>query len=418
MAKQIKAIKCPQCGSINKELVKDDHYICSNCSTEYFLDNDYTHIIHHHKHSGNINTNTPKYPKGAIIAIISMAVFFLITVLVNLFSTNTGSINIPVMERFNYSNNFVFKNTDGELIAGVLGLTKENELKTLFYNTKGDLVKEEKIEKVYLKSDRVSIFNSTAMDIFAVVNEIDMYRFNKQNLSFELLTPELEKTPELASGIAGVNSYISDDYVTILNRNGQEFCYYPSPKIILSKSENYGYFKRNVPEDIAEHDFFTFNDGETSDVYKLIKYTLISALGKTNKPINSWFDYMFEKDKTPQYKQLKALQNKSKNIVKIESFTPDRIFFVPQVLYNDNDILIIFYAINKGDNRHILQALNPNTAEVFWTTDMNTLENNGVQYVKDAMVNKNEVILASARKEFFVLNRDNGELKQRIVKYY
>lgn len=38
MSKQIKALKCSQCGSVKKQKVKEDHYVCNNCGTEYFLD--------------------------------------------------------------------------------------------------------------------------------------------------------------------------------------------------------------------------------------------------------------------------------------------------------------------------------------------------------------------------------------------
>lgn len=50
MAKQLKVIKCPQCGSTQKTLVKEDQYICQSCETEYFLDNDdiHIHVKYHH----------------------------------------------------------------------------------------------------------------------------------------------------------------------------------------------------------------------------------------------------------------------------------------------------------------------------------------------------------------------------------
>ena len=40
MAKNIKAIKCPNCGSVKKTEIKPDYFVCTSCDTEYFLDND------------------------------------------------------------------------------------------------------------------------------------------------------------------------------------------------------------------------------------------------------------------------------------------------------------------------------------------------------------------------------------------
>jgi len=40
MAKQIKAIQCPKCGSPQKTQLQLDTYRCDSCGTEYFLDTD------------------------------------------------------------------------------------------------------------------------------------------------------------------------------------------------------------------------------------------------------------------------------------------------------------------------------------------------------------------------------------------
>lgn len=48
MAKEIKAIKCPNCGSVNKIELKPDFYKCSSCQTEYFLDDNDVNINYNH----------------------------------------------------------------------------------------------------------------------------------------------------------------------------------------------------------------------------------------------------------------------------------------------------------------------------------------------------------------------------------
>jgi len=39
MAKQRKAIKCPNCASVNKTKLDNAQYHCENCNTNYLLDN-------------------------------------------------------------------------------------------------------------------------------------------------------------------------------------------------------------------------------------------------------------------------------------------------------------------------------------------------------------------------------------------
>lgn len=52
MAKQIKTIKCPQCGSVRKTEIKPDYFRCDGCTTEYFLDNDDINVNVRHSSEG------------------------------------------------------------------------------------------------------------------------------------------------------------------------------------------------------------------------------------------------------------------------------------------------------------------------------------------------------------------------------
>ena len=79
MAKDIKAIQCPKCGSIFKQEVKPEFYRCENCGTEYYLDNDDTHIYHHHERmppvqssAPPLNTKLPIYILIGVVAFISI----------------------------------------------------------------------------------------------------------------------------------------------------------------------------------------------------------------------------------------------------------------------------------------------------------------------------------------------------------
>ena len=49
MAKTIKAIICPKCGSNQNTEIKLDYYRCNSCKTEYFLDNDDVNINHNYR---------------------------------------------------------------------------------------------------------------------------------------------------------------------------------------------------------------------------------------------------------------------------------------------------------------------------------------------------------------------------------
>ena len=48
MAKEINAIKYPDCCSVTKIELKPDFYKCSSCQTEYFLDDNDVNINYNH----------------------------------------------------------------------------------------------------------------------------------------------------------------------------------------------------------------------------------------------------------------------------------------------------------------------------------------------------------------------------------
>ncbi len=74
MAKEIKAIQCPKCGSTRKVEIKPEFYRCSSCDTEYFLDNDDVVITH------NVNHNIPGngFKQGQTIAKKAAGIFLIV----------------------------------------------------------------------------------------------------------------------------------------------------------------------------------------------------------------------------------------------------------------------------------------------------------------------------------------------------
>ena len=97
MPKHIKALKCPQCGSTRATLIREDHYRCDSCSTEFFLDSD--DITIHHKHETVPDSSNPfsfiqsqfsAHPKRSLlIAGGASFAFFLLVIIGNLTSSRS-----------------------------------------------------------------------------------------------------------------------------------------------------------------------------------------------------------------------------------------------------------------------------------------------------------------------------------------
>ena len=59
MAKTIKTIKCPTCGSTKITETRQDYYKCYSCDVDFILDNDDINI--NHRHITNTTANTINY---------------------------------------------------------------------------------------------------------------------------------------------------------------------------------------------------------------------------------------------------------------------------------------------------------------------------------------------------------------------
>ena len=110
MPKHIKALKCPQCGSTRTTQLREDHYRCDSCSTEFFLDSD--DITIHHKIETVSDSSNPMTflwnavtanPKRSILIALGLFLFFsLMGVIGAITSKNSVSDNNHSKVRTSY----------------------------------------------------------------------------------------------------------------------------------------------------------------------------------------------------------------------------------------------------------------------------------------------------------------------------
>ena len=95
MAKEIKAIKCPQCGSTAKTEIKPNDYPCINCQTEYYLDDDDITVNYNHNYSyANANPALGAQKTKLVIAIAAIVfVILTISILAGLLSKSAPIVN-------------------------------------------------------------------------------------------------------------------------------------------------------------------------------------------------------------------------------------------------------------------------------------------------------------------------------------
>lgn len=411
MAKEIKAIKCPQCGSTDKIELRTDFYRCNNCQTEYFLDDNDVTINYNH----NYNHNTPNYASNnnkaikviGIFAGVAFAMVIIINTLTAIFgnkksSQNTASVYATETsereEDKGYSasryQNFSFLQTSTQQPVVMVmenrryNTNKEKEGTYLaFYNPlEKKLLAEEKISDKSLSSSDFKIRTFSDGNTYAINDKSSLLMLDKEK--FKMVDAGkrfFSAKQELQVGVATMEFVYEDngDGLILLTNDGKKRYYYPLVQKLYDEDSYYNAqigFKTLLPG-AKDKTYFIFTS--TSSDYPEEKLQLLQINYKDNgggpKDIAdniSWGkDYggsgIFT-DRDPYTKVL--LNNYSKQRGRINSWkdlTPGRLYFSPAVAFDDGNTLIIrFKADANPKSGYKLQQINRSTGAVEWTSEI------------------------------------------------
>lgn len=111
MTTKIKAVRCPQCGSEKHTQTGEKRFLCKNCGTEFFLDDDDININVNHRFDFGGSTDTVqglgKVAKAGVLAFIIPLVFIILVVGTTVLSTSRrasdmGKDSVSVSEDAGY----------------------------------------------------------------------------------------------------------------------------------------------------------------------------------------------------------------------------------------------------------------------------------------------------------------------------
>lgn len=347
MAKNIKTIQCPKCGSSEKTEIKPDYYICSACNTEYFLDNDDITINVNHKNlspskTGNNNLSWLAIPITIALAIFLTVIFAITAVVRSFFKTNKKPKNqteVIAVSHYDYGvGNIVYANTvTGEPIYIRLGreniksedlnLDEVNIHLVVIDPVKKKIINDEILFPHIKRLDNNSTQFIVTQDgnIYMKYGELRLFKVDRENNKLIEVTESLFKNHvELSGGLAEMYCY--ENYFRLLTNDGVKFYYVP------------------------ENDALVEND----DVFKLDE--ILRSM--SNELIFDFYDGRLIKRKS-------CFWIKEGNIINV---TPDRKYFQPKILHQDKSSLIITTALNAAPvPQFLLQSLDVNTGKVIWS---------------------------------------------------
>lgn len=422
MAKTIKTIKCPTCGSTKITETRQDYYKCDSCGVDFILDNDDININHRHFHDRPLVSGYKHIRK---IIIIIFAGVFVISLLFQLLKPNSKPANNYstysstqtqkeeekiLYEWSNDSKKMAFLSEDGEPLVMVIGKIKEDnhrlhgEDNTIYYAVYD--LKNSKKKFIKILEDASSKTNSTGIairefddkNIYVIINNRNIYQI-KQDFSIQNIGEYyVKKNTELAVGLAKIEFENINDgsALKLVNNEGKQLTYLPLIDKIYKKDKFHD-AKSIIPpqaKTLTAYTFSSVDDDFPDEKIRLVKYTFKDQIGyPKEKPMFGWIkdyaQYGIIYDNTPYTKKfIRPYWAEQAKIVNYEILTPDRTYFAPKVLaYNDEYILIKNKATPIEGEPSQVQLINAKTTEIelAFTPEIDRYQNNNY-ILKDGFI--------------------------------
>ena len=391
MPKHIKALKCPQCGSTRATQLREDHYRCDSCSTEFFLDSD--DITIHHKietvsDSSNPmtflwNAVTANTKRSALIALGLFVFFSLMGVIGAITSKNSVRDNNHSKVRTSYGLERLaaFTSTAGRPIVmlcgshrsmGSSGSSDETKVFVRFFD--GETKK--LLKKVDLPDVKGNITLTKARQFgdgkfYFILSVKRLYSVDCSTLDVKEISGADYKLPEFSEGFAEVNFYYADhgDALQIMTNMGQSFVYYPiANKLYPYKTAFYASQDELPAAKVVTH--FTFSEQKSFDKeqqIQLVRYRTLEQVGYPRyTPKFGW-----DRDDARPYPAKIFVSREGAMLSRLQSyedFTPGAYYFSPEVLDESADrVLISFKPRAAPDAKRIFRCLDARTGKVLWS---------------------------------------------------
>ena len=387
MAKQIKAIQCPKCGSTDKIELKPDYFGCNNCNTEYFLDNDDININHNVSYNQpditppTPNVNTKKQLLFAALGFALLLLFILPTIFRSSSSSSSSGFSAA-----NANATVSWSNTDKDyystesgkpilVLAGKRSYKDDDDVPSVAFI---DLEKQKEIKvqqlglKVKGSSSDFKIGHFSNGAVYVLVDKMRIYEVNKQDYTLADVTASLfAQQKEMSSGIANAEfMYESEgEGFKVINNEGLSYFYYPLIDKLMTKEQKYAAKKflesKVVGEKLVTSYSFTSKSRDYPEMgIQLIQYTKKDNAGGVNDvPYFEWGDRYFDN------KKQKTITTFGFPLIRSwKDFTPDHKYFNPKLKYFDKDVVIFTKANTPAENApKSLQCLDANTGAIKWT---------------------------------------------------
>lgn len=434
MAKRIKTLKCPQCDSVHITEKRTDFYECQSCGTDFFLDSD--DITIHHKMPIH-----PQWKKILMFAVLGFAIFFFIAVFFPLiFSKNSPQMEIknapPITaevekEKWDIERVIPFVNTENQPMTLIIGKKFlpskkwENRDNPQFYYAIIDVKTEREIsvknfpELNQIKNiNRISEIYLEDEMIYIIVNEYLLFKFNPKSYELSQVNPQSFHIEEINAGFSKIQTYnIYPNIFKVMTNLGKEFYFSPILSKVYEEKKMHEIIRKK-PADAQPKTAYQFSSKSTNfpdEKIQLIRYTYWHSKGyPTERPRFEWRkDYGRSGIFTENDRYAKRLINHymfaQTRLIDYKDVTPNRYYFSPEVLFFDEErLLISFKQSLSPDALTQVQLLKTSDFTPIWTIAMEELDRISV-----VIPTADDGFLLHNHKESILLDKNGKILKKQ-----
>ena len=364
MSKQIKTIKCPQCGSVLKTEVKPDHFRCNSCGTEYFLDNDDVNINirHQYRQEQAPEPRPANNTKGSPV-MIGCLLFIVVIILVALVNFLVGKKPYTFSDgstgNKRYLHSTLLPGEETPVAVTIEHKHRSDSVFAVFTDiTTGGVLNRQLLPPTKEGSQVVySRYFHSDSTVWLIWGQERILRVDRGRYSLTDRTAEIcARKPALEAGIlsAAFVEESSGEGFKLSTGLGKTLYYYPVPDALYT--EQAAQYAATAPLSSAQTmTYYLFRNRETSWSSNVAELMRIEYLFNGGGPENKLTKIDGNVD------------TGSHRIVSHDAVTEERICFSPEVLCHDAECILISYRPTVAEDAGMNVELLDTDGNILWT---------------------------------------------------
>jgi hypothetical protein len=397
MAREIKILKCPQCGSKDKTDLKPDVFQCNHCKAIYYLENEDVNINYN---DNRLKTDVPinKTRVQVVLAIVFAGLLLSSVILyLHLTKSDRGLTAVPTPATVKEKKDEYFSNhlsthylaqglTQKPIIINIesrtyndekIGPTKATNYLIFYDPLDKKVLKEVKLQpnKTFTERSELRTFSNNRTYL---ITSPEIYEIDAEALELRLVGKQLfSGIAKAQDGPTSVKFSEDGDGFQLVTKEEETIYYFPiinkiySPAAYEKAAHGFATLLPGAKE-ITYHQFTESKNEYSNYKLQLLKIKYIDN-GPGPKTFQSFFIWTRSYVIGEGYRICLVIPDLKdfRRITSYKDLTPGRNYYKPMVVYEDDTTLLISFRVNASDTApYKLQRLDRSTGAVIWTTPL------------------------------------------------